>query len=361
MSAVSPSRHAPAMSAAALRDGVRTLYPGYFALVMATGIVSIALAGFTAAFLSTTLLWVAGGAYAVLLVLLGWRAAAFRADLVRDLHHPARGFGMFTLVAATNVLGTRLAMDGHVGTATVLLAAGTLLWLVLGYAIPWAVLASVHRPVVAAAEGTWFIWVVATQSVAVLAASVEPELPGLRRELALLAVSCWAIGSFLYVVVGGLVVARLVLYDVAAEQLTPPYWVSMGAAAITVVSGVRITQMAAAPALLPTGGLIAGISVLFWAFASWLIPVLLGIGWRRHVTRRIPLRYEPALWSIVFPLGMYAVASRTLGSTLHLPIVSGIGSVEVWVATAAWVAVAAAGVARLAHRTRERAFSRSAP
>ena len=347
------------MSPAALRDGVRTLYPGYFALVMATGIVSIALAGFAAPVLSTVLLWVAAGAYAALLALLAWRAVAYRADLARDLRHPGRGFGMFTLVAATNVLGTRLAMDGHVTTATVLLAAGAATWLVLGYAIPWAVLTTVHRPVVAAAEGTWFIWVVATQSVAVLAASLEPDLPGLRRELALLAVSCWAIGAFLYILVGGLVVARLVLYDVAAEQLTPPYWVSMGAAAITVVSGVRITRMAEAPALLPTGGLIAGTSVLFWAFASWLIPVLLGIGWRRHVTHRIPPRYEPALWSIVFPLGMYAVASRTLGSTLHLPIVSSIGSVEVWVAAAAWAVVAVAGMTRLG--SRDSAFSRPSP
>ncbi len=361
MCAVSPRPPASATSPAALRDGVRTLYPGYFALVMATGIVSIALAGQAAPVLSTALEWIAGGAYAVLLVLLGWRVVAFRADLVRDLHHPARGFGMFTLIAATDVLGTRLAMDGHVTTAAVLLAAGTLLWLVLGYAIPWAVMTAAPRPVVAAAEGSWFIWVVATQSVAVLAASIEPDLPGLRRELALLAVSCWAIGTFLYVVVGGLVVARLVLHDVAAADLTPPYWVSMGAAAITVVSGVRITRMAAAPALLPTGGLIAGISVLFWAFASWLIPVLLGIGWRRHVTRRIPLRYEPALWSIVFPLGMYAVASRTLGSTLHLPIVSAVGSVEVWVAAAVWAVVAAAAVGRLARRPRARAFSRPGP
>ena len=53
------------MSPAALRDGVRTLYPGYFALVMATGIVSIALAGFAAPVLSAVLLWVAAGAYAL--------------------------------------------------------------------------------------------------------------------------------------------------------------------------------------------------------------------------------------------------------------------------------------------------------
>lgn len=348
MCAVSPRRRAIVVPRAA-RDGVRTLYPGYFALVMATGIVSIALADLARPVLSAVLMWVAAGAYAVLVLLLGWRAVAFRADLARDLRDPARGFGIFTLVAATNVLGTRLTTAGHVTAGTVLLVAGAVAWLVLGYAIPWATLSSVHRPVVAVANGTWFIWVVATQSVAVLAASLEPALPALRRELALLAVCCWAIGTFLYVAVGGLVAARLLLYDVTPADLTPPYWVAMGAAAITVVSGVRITLMAAAPALLPTGGLIAGISVLFWAFASWLIPLLLVVGWRRHVTHRIPLRYEPALWSIVFPLGMYAVASRTLGGTLHLPIVTAVGTVLVWVAAVVWAAVGAAMLAHLAH------------
>ena len=347
---------------AALRDGVRTLYPGYFALVMATGIVSIALSDLTQTLLSAVLMWVAAAAYAALVLLLGWRAVAFRADLAADLHSPARGFGTFTLVAATNVLGTRLTMAGRVTAGAALLVVGTALWLVLGYAIPWATLASVRRPVVGAANGTWFIWVVATQSVAVLAASLEPDLVGRRRELALLAVSCWAIGTFLYVAVGVLVAARLLLYDIAPEDLTPPYWVSMGAAAITVVSGVRITRMAAAPALVPTGGLIAGISVLFWAFAGWLIPLLLAVGWRRHVTHRIPLRYEPALWSMVFPLGMYAVASRTLGGTLHLPIVTAVGTVLVWLAVAVWVVVGAAMVASLVRAApRRRAFSRHDP
>ena len=56
---------------------------------------------------------------------------------------------------------------------------------------------------------------------------------------------------------------------------------------------------------------------------------------------------------------MYAVASRTLGSTLHLPIVSSIGSVEVWVAAAAWAVVAVAGMTRLG--SRDSAFSRPSP
>jgi tellurite resistance protein TehA-like permease len=344
---------------AALRGGVRTLYPGYFALVMGTGIVSIATVDH--ALLSAALMWVDAAAYVVLVALLVWRAVAFRAELGADLRNPAKAFGIFTVVAATNVLGTRLTMAGALPVGCVLLVVGVALWLLLGYGLPWSIVGTARRPVVAAANGTWFIWAVATQSVAVLTASLEPQLPDLRRELALLAVSCWAVGTFLYLAVGGLVAVRLLIYDVGPDDLTPPYWVAMGAAAITVVAGVRINRMAAAPALLPTGGLIAGISVLFWAFATWLIPLLLAVGWRRHVKHRIPLRYEPALWSIVFPLGMYAVASRTLGTTLQLPIVTAIGSVQVWVALAVWVVVFVSMVTHLIDTARKPVFSRLQP
>ena len=61
--------------------------------------------------------------------------------------------------------------------------------------------------------------------------------------------------------------------------------------------------------------------MVFWAFATWLIPVLVAAGWWRHVIHRVPLRYEATLWSIVFPLGMYAVAGIYLGRADHLPVV----------------------------------------
>lgn len=338
----------------AMREGVRTLHPGYFALVMATGIVSVAMFGRVVPVLSTALMWVAAGAYATLVVLYVVRAAVFRTELGRDLADPARGFAVFTFVAATGVLGARLVLAGRPGAAAMLLGVGTVSWVVLGYVIPWAVFRAVARPVVTVANGTWFVWVVASQSVAVLAAAVEPTVTVGRRELALLAVCCWAVGVFLYVAVGGLVGARLLWYDVRPVDITPPYWVAMGAGAITVLAGARISQMAQAPALLPTRGLIAGVSVLFWAFATWLVPLLLAVGWWRHVTHRIPVRYEATWWSMVFPLGMYGVASQALGDSLGLPVVAVVGRAEAWVALGAWLLVGSAMTAHLV-----RALSRS--
>jgi hypothetical protein len=37
---------------------------------------------------------------------------------------------------------------------------------------------------------------------------------------------------------------------------------------------------------------------------------------------------------VVFPLGMYGVASHHLGLADHLPIVTAVGAVEIWVALA---------------------------
>jgi tellurite resistance protein TehA-like permease len=193
--------------------------------------------------------------------------------------------------------------------------------------------------VLATANGTWFIWVVASQSVAVAAATIEPVFNPVRRELAVLAIMSWSVGVFLYGATGILVSLRLMLYEFGPEELTPPYWVSMGALAITVLAGARIVEMADAPMVAVTRDLIAGLAVVFWAFATWLIPVLVAAGWWRHVRRRVPLRYEATLWSIIFPLGMYAVAGIYLGRADHLPVVEAVGRAELWVAFPACVLV----------------------
>ena len=164
----------------------------------------------------------------------------------------------------------------------------------------------------------------------------------------MLAVVAWSVGIFLYASAGIIVALRMMLYELNPEDLTPPYWVSMGACAITVLAGARIVEMAEAPMVEATRGLVAGTSVVFWAFATWLIPVLVAAGWWRHGYHRVPLTYDATLWSIVFPLGMYAVAGIYLGRADHLPVVQAIGSVELWFAFAAWALAFAAMVQHVA-------------
>lgn len=324
----------------ALQEAVRTLHPGSFALVMATGIVSVGLRANGMTVPSVVLLWLAGGAYLVLVVLSAWRVAAFPAEVRGDLAHPVRGFGLFTFVAGTDVLGARLALDGHVTAAAALLTVGVLAWLVLGYVVLWnVVLGGTRQGMLAEANGTWFIWIVASQSVALVAALLQPAVATGRRELALLAVVSWSVGLLWYGVVATLVTARLLLYEVRPADFTPPYWVAMGATAISVLAGARIVQMADVPVVAVTRGLVAGTSVVFWALGTWLIPALIAAGWWRHAVRRFPLRYEATWWSIVFPVGMYGVASSALGEADELPTVRAIGEYETWLAVGLWAVV----------------------
>ena len=333
-----------------MTHAVKGLTPGYFALVMGSGIVSVGmnLQGFTV--LSYLLLAVCLVAFVVLLVLTGWRLLAYRAAVVDDFNDARRAFGFFTFIAGTNVLGVRVAMDGYYQVTAVLLVASALGWFVLGYVVPWsAVLSTRIRPVVARANGTWFIWVVASQSVAAAAATIEPVFTSARDALAVVAVFSWSVGVFLYAAAGVFVSLRLMLYELHPEELNPPYWVAMGACAITVLAGARIVEMVDAPMVTATRGLVGGLSVVFWAFATWLIPALVAAGWWRHITHQVPLRYEATLWSVVFPLGMYAVAGIYLGRANDLPLVGSIGAAWLWVAFAAW---AIAFVAMIVHIVR---------
>lgn len=328
-------------------SAVATLTPGYFALVMATGILSVGTELTGHHTLSVVLLWLCIAAFVILLSLTILRTIRHRGDIVSDFLDPGRAFGFFTYVAGTNVLGTRLAGAGHHQITLVFLAVTLGAWLIFGYVIPWtAVLGKSERPVIRHANGTWFIWVVASQSVAVAAATIQPMYPEWDQGLAIIAVFSWSLGIFLYAATGILVALRMMFLELKPVELNPPYWVSMGALAITVLAGARIVEMDSAPMVDATRGLVAGLSVVVWNFATWLIPVLFAVGWWRHKINKVPLTYEATLWSMIFPLGMYAVAGIYLGRANNLPIVEWIGSTELWLAFAAWAIV---GVTMLQH------------
>lgn len=316
---------------------MQSLDPSSFALVMATGVISVDIRVSRLMPASTALLYLAALGYLILVGLFGWRLLSHPGLMRAELTDPRRGFGFFTFPAGTNVLGARLAADGRHAAAVTLLVIGVIGWLWLGYAVPGAALVGGGRAALAAANGDWFLWVVATQSVAVLAASLAPGAGAWASALVVLAVACWSIGVVLYIGVAVFAAARLVLHPPSPAELTPPYWIAMGATAITTLAGARIVETTGALAA-TSHAFVAGASLVSWLFGAWLIPPLLIAGWWRHVRHRFPVRYEVTWWSVVFPLGMYAAAGRELGLAERLGIVESIGRYMTWPAAAAWVA-----------------------
>lgn len=320
---------------------LRGLSPGYFASVMATGICSIGFDQHGFPTLSLVLLVTAEVGFVALIALNAWRLIAYREEMVEDFTHPLRGFGFYTFVAAANVLSVRIADDHH-DVALWLTLVSTVLWFLRGYVVPWTTeLGPGERPIVAAANGSWFMWAVSGQSVAVAAAVLAPYWSG--HLLALLAVFMWGLGLFLYVVDGVFVAMRMLAHPFHARDLTPSYWVAMGAAAITALAGTEASHMAPGPYADIARDTIRAGALLAWVVATWLLPALCAAGWWRHVTHRVPLRYEVGVWSIVFPLGMYATATTAIARADHLPHLETIGLVGVWVAGAAWLLTSLAG------------------
>ncbi|GAB3801051.1 tellurite resistance/C4-dicarboxylate transporter family protein [Humibacter antri] len=334
-----------------LSDAIRTLSPTYFALVMATGTVSVGIAQVGSPARSLTLLWIAVAAYVVLVVFTVWRLIAYRHEIVADFTRVRTGFAFFTFVAATDVIAARFIPMLGFGLPCVLLVIAFSAWLVLEYAIPGGVVLSHpwHLDALRDVNGTWFIWPVASQSVALVAASIEPLAARSAELLAIIAVLSWSIGVVLYGVIGVVMVVRMLTQGIAAAEIGPDYWVAMGAAAITVLAASKLVEMTDMPMIDASRGFVAGAAVVLWSFATWLIPALVGIGWWRHVVHRVPVRYESALWGMVFPMSMYAVASMYLGKADRLPTLGGIGEVSIWVAFGVWAIVA---VSMLVHVVR---------
>src|SRR6185436_5478047 len=91
----------PALAAPASVEGLAGMHPAYFAMVMATGIVSIAshLLGLT--LIGQALFWLNMLFYAVLCVLTVMRCIRFPKRIQADLLHHGRSVGFFTTVAGT--------------------------------------------------------------------------------------------------------------------------------------------------------------------------------------------------------------------------------------------------------------------
>src|SRR5262249_46059146 len=153
-----------------LLRAVADLYPGYFALVMATGIISIAAYLLGMVNVAVGLLVINVIAYIILSLLLIFRLLKFFARVKKDLADHVRGPGFFTVIAGTCVLGTELIIvTGRSTLATVLWIVALVLWVLIMYGFFFAVTVREDKPSLEKGlNGAWLIAVVSTQSISVL-------------------------------------------------------------------------------------------------------------------------------------------------------------------------------------------------
>ncbi|MFJ4549392.1 tellurite resistance/C4-dicarboxylate transporter family protein [Streptomyces sp. NPDC088817] len=294
--------------------------PAAGAAVMATGIVSVALHLTGYELLSRLILAVACLAWLTLAADFVLRLLGDRARWIREAGTP----GALTAVAATTVLGTRFSALGWQTLAEALLALAFVLWpglLVL-------VVRSSRRPM----PGAVFLSCVATEGLAVLAATLAEE-QGVAWPAYAALVLFW-IGLALYVF-------ALCCFDL--RQLLEghgDHWIAAGALAISALAGARLVTAGSGRYLWDAddSGVLRTVTLALLVLDLCWYAVLVVA----ELVRPRP-HYDVRRWSTVFPMGMTAAASVSVATAANVPS-RGLGEVLLWIAVAAWLAVAAGAV-----------------
>lgn len=313
------------------------LTPASFSFVMATGILSIGASLLSFPMISMSFFWVSLLAYFFQWALTLRQFFAGPKDFMENLAKPATAPGYLTQVAATNVLGVEvIRYFDATAVAWSLWLFGIALWICLFYGICFS---QTTRPdkqdMLNAVSGSWLLTVVSTQSIAILGSFLADG----QSDLSVLLMGVHLGGVFLYFPVILLVLYRLIFSN-ASDNLNPNFWISMGAAAISSLVAIALAEMLAKTGL-GLGQMVVPIfkivSLAFLSVATGWIPYLLILGYHRHFIKGCRFEYETGYWSMVFPLGMYAVACIKVGESMGIESLSRIAFVPFLFGAIVWI------------------------
>ncbi len=309
------------------------LSPAYFGMAMATGIVSLGtqLVGLNSIANALFLLNII--AYTTLLILTVLRMSLYPRRFFGDMTDHLRGSGFFTTIAATGILGSQfILLKSNYFVGAIFLVVAVLLWVGLTYTIFASFTIKEEKPTLdKGISGAWLL-------IAILSALLAEHVgqPG-KLEMNFLALSMWLWGGMLYIWMMSLIFYRYTFFPFSPADLSPPYWINMGAMAISTLAGsLLIINVPHAPYLASLLPFIKGFTVFYWVTGTWWIPMLLILGIWRHVYKRFPLKYDPLYWGAVFPLGMYAVSTGRMSQAMGFDFLWFLAPVFLCIALLAW-------------------------
>lgn len=316
-------------------NGVKNFHPAYFAMVMATGIVSIAFEAMDFLAIARALFMLNLVFYTGLSIVLVARIAFFRRDLIADLKSLQRAWLFLTFVVGTNTVGMQLLVfQQAAGLAALLWLVALLGWFVCIYSITTNLLSARGKPVHEIVNGATLLIAVGTVSVALLGIRLL-ETIATPPDYAYFTVGAfWSLGFILYLLIVSSVTYCLLFRRFESADWDAPYWICMGAAAIVTLAGADfVTHLPAFAGWKNERETMLRLTELAWLIGTLWIPyqvimdirkfTRIGIAgpapmwikvfpWSRLALGRQCHVYDPPAWSRVFPMGMYTACTLAL-------------------------------------------------
>lgn len=317
---------------------LKEFYPGYFAMTMATGIISVAFFLHDNIVLSNSFMIMTIMSWFVMTFIYTWRLIKYPKVVFENLTNPRTTFIFFTFVAATNICGVLLHQHGYSTLAIICWFIAFSYWSVLMY-FSFTVLCFAHKDrEVNIMHGGWLILIVGTQSLVLLGTKVAGDFGEYSAYMMVEIYMLWSLGIIFYAVLVTLFCYRIFFKTMTTEDCSPLMWVIMGAAAISANAGTRLLLTdPVIPMLANLHATVQLISIMLWTWATWWIPLLIIMGVWVHFYKKIPLVYNPMQWSIVFPLGMYTVATNNLALSSEFTPLLILTEGMLWIAFSAWL------------------------
>ena len=339
------------------REVIRQFTPNWFAATMGTGVLALALAQLPADLpgLRTLAegLWVFTiGLFVLFSVLYAARWVMFFHEARRIFGHSTVSmfFGTIPMGLATILNGLLLFGLPRWGSDVIPLAEA-LWWLDVAMALACGVLIPFmmftrQEHSIDQMTAVWLLPVVAAEVAAASGGLLAPHLADAHGQLVMLVTSygLWAFSLPVAFSILTILMLRMALHKLPHANMAASSWLALGPIGTGALGMLLLGNDA--PAIFAANGfagigaiaeglgLVAGITL--WGLGLWwmLIAVLITL---RYLRAGIP--FNLGWWGFTFPLGVYALTTLKLGSTLHLAFFSVTGSVLVAALALMWLVV----------------------